>query len=69
MIPAMFTREITALGLSLACALTLAPAGLAQLEVGAKAPKFDIADGRSTGIDSFEDLRGKVVLIDFFFTT
>ena len=50
-------------------ALCLAPAGAAQLSEGDIAPSIEISTPLKTGIKKFKDLKGKVLLLDFFTTT
>jgi peroxiredoxin len=50
-------------------ALALSSVGTAQLSEGDTAPVFDISSPLQTGIKKFKDLKGKVVLLDFFTTT
>ena len=47
-------------------ALALTSAGTAQLSEGDTAPSFDITSPLQTGIKKFKDLKGKVVLLDFW---
>lgn len=64
----MKKRPYSNLSLALLCAAALAAHGTAQVTEGAKAPEFEIADARSTGLDDFKAFRGKVLMLDFFAT-
>lgn len=56
------------LHLAAALAATFAGALPAQLEKGITAPAFDFKKSWNDAPDSFGDLRGKLVLLEFFAT-
>jgi len=53
---------------TLGFALSLTPVALAQVSEGDQAPAIEISEPLETGIKKWRDLKGKVLLIDFFGT-